>query len=206
MKEKFPEWKALVQKPGIGAIIDLVPTYEYHYKRVKCIETGEVFESEFYFKKICTIPAALSGEQKTAYGLHWEYTDEKPTNTDKTLELIEKNGPTKKVICLTTGEIYKNLDEASEKTGIYKAGISRCCRGISSQTHGLQFQYLREEHKFESKLKLIQIECVETGEIFNGIKEAIERFNTPNEQTISRVLTGKRKSYKGFHLRYYVAE
>lgn len=203
MKEKFPEWKALVQKPGIGAIIDLVPTYEYHYKRVKCIETGEVFESEFYFKKICTIPAALSGEQKTAYGLHWEYTDEKPTNTDKTLELIEKNGPTKKVICLTTGEIYKNLDEASEKTGIYKAGISRCCRGISSQTHGLQFQYLREEHKFESKLKLIQIECVETGEIFNGIKEAIERFNTPNEQTIS---TGKRKSYKGFHLRYYVAE
>lgn len=179
-----------------------IPGYEYDYKHVKCIETNEVFPSlNSILNYISTIWDCLSGRQKTAYGLHWKYTEEESTEINKTLELLKNYSITKKVICLNTGIIYSSIKEASRKLNIYEDGISRCCLGSISQTHGLKFQYLNESHKFISKLKLEQIQCIETGKIYNGIKEVMKDFNAPSMQVISRVLSGKRKSYKGFHFK-----
>lgn len=47
-----------------------------NYRKVKCVETGEIFESIKSAKdkyKINNISAACRGVQKTAGGYHWEY-------------------------------------------------------------------------------------------------------------------------------------
>lgn len=178
--------------------------YEYHYKHVLCKETNEVFESVNQLIKfgVSAIWDCLSGKQKTANGLHWEYTDGNITDINNTIKLIKNYSTHKKIICITNGIIYNSSKEASEKTGIYFEGIERCCRGEMSNTHGLKFQYLDEPHEFKPNKKLKQIKCLETNEVFNGIKEAMKRFNAPNEQVISRVCCGDRKTYKGYHLVY----
>ena len=35
----------------------------------------------------------------------------------------------KKVICITTGEIFEYIKQAAEKYGVYKQSISACCKG-----------------------------------------------------------------------------
>ena len=50
----------------------------------------------------------------------------------------------KPVICLDTGEIYKNIEEASKKTNINRSCISGCCRNKRKTTHGLHFKFYRE--------------------------------------------------------------
>lgn len=47
-----------------------------HYRKVRCVETGEIFESIKSAKdkyNINNISAACRGVQKTAGGYHWEY-------------------------------------------------------------------------------------------------------------------------------------
>lgn len=41
-----------------------------------------------------------------------------------------KNPRAKSIICITTGETFEYVKQASEKYGINKADISRCCKGI----------------------------------------------------------------------------
>lgn len=44
-------------------------------------------------------------------------------------EFMKKRQRSEGVVCITTGEIYKTIKDASRKTGIYEGGISQCCRG-----------------------------------------------------------------------------
>lgn len=50
----------------------------------------------------------------------------------------------KKVKCITTNIIYNSLTEAAKATGCNKPSIFKCCRGIYSQTHGLQWEYYND--------------------------------------------------------------
>jgi len=182
--------------------------YEFKYKRVKCIETNEVFLSiNAAIKVLSSIQDVLYENQKTAGGLHWEYTDDQPTDTTKTETLINEYLKTftrkKAVICLDDGKIFDSCTEASKYYGIYEAGITRCCVGDISQTHNYHFQYVDEPHPFVQKeIEYKKVVCDDLGIVFNSVKEAKEYFNAPNENTISRVCRGERKAYKGHKLRY----
>lgn len=48
----------------------------------------------------------------------------------------------KKLICLDTGIIYYGTSEASRLTGIYRAGISRCCLGQLNTCGGYRWKYI----------------------------------------------------------------
>ena len=55
-----------------------------------------------------------------------------------------KNGRSKAVICLTTGEVYESMNIASTNTGVQQSDISRCCSGKIKQTKGLKWQYYKD--------------------------------------------------------------
>lgn len=86
-------------------------------KRVKCLNTGEIFESismASTIKKINygNIVSVLSGRRLTAGGLFWEYIDSNNTYKD----------PRKcrePVMCIETGVIYENISQAFNETHIY---------------------------------------------------------------------------------------
>lgn len=48
----------------------------------------------------------------------------------------------KSVKCIETGEIFKSLAEAEEKTGINRSLICRVCRGERNSTHNFHFEYV----------------------------------------------------------------
>ena len=48
----------------------------------------------------------------------------------------------RKVRCIETGEIFDNIQQASEKLGIIHQNISRVCNGKRKSTHGLHFEYV----------------------------------------------------------------
>lgn len=91
--------------------------YNYHVRHIKCLDTGEVFESLNEVKRmgIKTIFDCLSNRQKKAHGLKWEYTDDDVTDNKKTMNLINKK---EKIVCVETGEEYNSIKEAVEKTNI----------------------------------------------------------------------------------------
>ena len=53
-----------------------------------------------------------------------------------------KNKP---VICITTGEIFKSVKEASEITGINLNNISECCRGKRKTAGKREWKFLEKE-------------------------------------------------------------
>ena len=55
-----------------------------------------------------------------------------------------KNKP---VICITTGEIFKSVKEASEKTGVNLSNICQCCRNKRQSAGKLQWKFLEKERE-----------------------------------------------------------
>ena len=53
----------------------------------------------------------------------------KKLSEERINQLSEVSKAKKKVVCITTGEIFNSLTEASKKYNIHMESISRCCRG-----------------------------------------------------------------------------
>lgn len=51
----------------------------------------------------------------------------------------------RKVLCITTGVLYKSLKEAGAATGAYPSNISKCCKGILNKTAGFRFSYYQQQ-------------------------------------------------------------
>ena len=111
----------------------------------------------------------------------------------------------KPVICVNTQKIYKSIVEASEDTNINKTGIAKACAkihnsaGIDDKGNPIQWEFYEEGKKYEyqdPKLKnkrLTKVICVTTGEIFNSIKEACEKYKVQSS-CISSCIYGKQKT------------
>ena len=53
---------------------------------------------------------------------------------------------------------------------------------------------------------LKKVKCQETGVVYNSIHDCAEAFDAPNDNTISRVCRGERKTYKNYHFEYVKPE
>lgn len=92
-------------------------------KKVKCIETGEVFENGrkaalFYNIDYKFVNSAINNK-KTANGLHFVYLEENDYNKN-----YSKVSTCKKVKCIETGEIFTSISEAQRfynKVGLSSA-------------------------------------------------------------------------------------
>ena len=113
--------------------------------------------------------------------------------------LGEMNKP---VVCLNTGEIFKNLIEAGEKYKIDANGISFVCKKQRNRTYagklqdGTRLRWLfLDEYELKTKEEIDEILnvvkakksvskreiiCLNTNEIFSSIKEAKSKYNSPS--------------------------
>lgn len=76
-----------------------------------------------------------SGEKHPMYGKQHKEESKKKMSE-------KKNKP---VMCITTGEIFKSVKEASEKTGINLGNICQCCRGNHKTAGKREWKYLEKE-------------------------------------------------------------
>ena len=73
---------------------------------------------------------AMRGDKNPFYKKH--HSEEQKAKWRKTRKgkLTGGENPySRKVICITTGEIFDSIQEASDKYGIWHQNISGCCRG-----------------------------------------------------------------------------
>ena len=158
-------------------------------RRVKCVETGEVFDSIRAAAQWCNVPSPnlsvlLSGKGRTLGGYHWIYADE---NEEAALERIRQ-----------MPEGHKPTEETRNKQRQAMTGRKHTpehCDKIRQSHIGHGWK----ESTYEKRCR--KIRCVETGEIFPSIKAAAEHYglNLPN---ISAVLAGRNKTTGGFHWQY----
>ena len=158
-REKLRKLKTGVKRPDIS-------------RQVKCVETGEVFESIRAAAKWCNVPNSnivilLKGKGRTAGGYHWIYTDE---DEEAQLERIRQMPEGNKA----TEETREKIRQSHLGQGWKPSTYEKCCR---------------------------KIRCVETGEIFDSIKTAAEHYGL-KRPNISAVLAGKNKTSGGFHWEY----
>ena len=62
-------------------------------------------------------------------------------HTKQTKELMSKNRPKKRVMCVNTGIYYVSIREAERQTGAYHGDISKCCKGKLNIAGGLKWKY-----------------------------------------------------------------
>lgn len=161
-------------------------------RRVKCVETGEVFESITAAAKWCNVPAPclcmlLSGKGRTIGGYHWIYADE---DEEAALERIRQ-----------MPEGRQRTEESKEKQRQVMSGKKH----TPEHNEKIRQSHLGHGWKPSTYEKHCRkIRCVETDEVFPSIKVAAERYGL-NDSNISVVLTGKRKTCGGYYWEYLTA-
>lgn len=80
------ETKDKISLSGIGRVVSeksRMAVIGRNKKKIKCIETGVVYESftdaaiEYKMKNLSSISACINNPRRTAYGYHWEYVNER---------------------------------------------------------------------------------------------------------------------------------
>ena len=94
------------------------------------------------------------------------------------------------VLCVETQEIFYSIREASRKTGIVRASISKCCLGKAKTAGGKHWAYVGSPiPSLDTTKKGASVVNVETGERFNSYEEA--------GRSVSRDGCSIRKACKG---------
>lgn len=123
-----------------------------------------------------------------------------------------KNGASRKVICLNTGEVFDTVTEASKKYNINMTGIIHACNPNSqrevagkdkngeylkwnyydaylAESNGEEYDYLANK-KGPTVKKTKPVRCIETGEVFNSFKEASEKYSISSASISNSCTTG----------------
>ena len=114
----------------------------------------------------------------------------------------------KKIICLETGEVYKSITDASNITGICRSDIGKCCLGQIKTASGYHWQYYNDKLDLEeNRIILInkigkgkgkKIICVETGVIYDSIRDASDDINI-DYSSIGKAVKGTQETAGGYH-------
>ena len=153
-------------------------------RQVKCVETGEVFESISAAAKWCNVPIPnlvmlLRGKGRTAGGYHWIYADD--GNEEEALERIRQ-----------MPEGLQRTEESKEKQRKSMSGRKH----TPEHNEKIRQSHLRVGWKPSTYEKCCRkIRCVETGEVFDSIKAAAEHYGLKAPQYLRRV--GRQEKYFG---------
>lgn len=129
------------------------------------------------------------------------------SNTGKILPRREECKNSKKVVCINTGEVFNCMLSIEDKFGFSANHISQCCSGnrksegvIDGKRCGWMYYddykkipkkdldiLIKELSENKSHKKVV---CINTGEVFNTVTEASQKYNIPN-QNISSCCTQK---------------
>lgn len=119
----------------------------------------------------------------------------------RTSEAIEKR--TLKILCKETNEVYLGYSAASLATGVSSESISKSIQlGVS--VRGYTFKTTPDSKPHKKVRNGRKVRCDETGEVFNSMTEAANRYNTCRDAISYRLLNSKPLIYKGelYHFKY----
>lgn len=156
-----------------------------------------------------------AGKLPNGTTLHWMYYDDYLTKIKNNEPIIieERINTRKKVICLTTTKIFESIQDASNEYGIKSPSqIAQVCIGkrnyagkLPDETPLVWMYYDEYLEKIKNDEEIViqksqrircrKVVCLTTGEIFNQIKLAEEKYKTSSKM-ITRVARGD-SSYAG---------
>lgn len=161
---------------------DLIRTVK-RFTPVICVETGEVYQSMKEAARALGIrnQANISRSLKDGgmvEGYHFKYADE-TRNQSVMPTATGRVGRDKPVVCRETGAVYVSMAEAARASGV---PYSRMTSAVSSgnQINGLHFEFKNKKDRDALGMRRpttsARIACLETGEVFESIKEAKEKL------------------------------
>ena len=169
-------------------------------KSVRCIEIGTVFESVSEASRVSGISQSqisncCSGKNVTAGDLHWCFENDYDENQPL------KKGKKKKVMCIETGMVYSSQAEAFRKTGIRH--ITECCKRQIPLAGGFHWCYESDFKTWKPvrKRNTKKVICVETGAVYNSIKDAAKNTGA-NYTEIGNCCKNPHFTTGGYHWRY----
>lgn len=124
---------------------------ESHKIPLICLETKEVFASSQDVANkmgLCrtSVLKAAKGKQDTCGGYHFAVLSDYEKGRIK--KFVPAPAIYTRVRCVTTGEEFDNICDASRKTGISRRGISYACNGTHKTCGGMRWEFVREEVDF----------------------------------------------------------
>lgn len=187
------------------------------FNKVRCIDTGEIFDSiedaaKYYNTSSGNIRSAIQGRSKTAKGLRWEYAG-KPIKNNKHYNPSFYDNKKKPVICINTQEVFDSILSASKHFNIAKSSISNCCKGRAKKAKGLVFAFYEEGATYELPKDSVTeydfiykgskaVICIDTGEVFSSAAEASYKLGKP-VGNISACCRGETLTAYGYQWAFY---
>lgn len=119
---------------------------QYRSHPIICLDTKTIYDScKAASEKLnlcCTsIGKVTNGQQEKCGGLHFAKLEDYHNNKLPTFSA--KPSRYKKVQCLSTGQIFKNISDASKATGISRRSISYACNGKYKSSGGMLWQFVK---------------------------------------------------------------
>ncbi len=159
-------------------------------KAIRCIETGEAFESMASAARAKGFSAAaltlhMRGDNATCNGCHWEWTGNPGATIYETSDSVKAQfkatgerqqrslrGPRAAVQCVETQETFPSLTAAGTRYGVDKRAIySAVERGIAAA--GLHWTRLGPKRAHNRRgCKTRQVKALETGIVYPSLVEA----------------------------------
>lgn len=156
--------------------------------------------------------SAIDKKNRTSNGYHWEKYDEEKdyTKTKHYGESQTFNSNYKKVVCLETAEIFESQQEAARRYNIKISGdIRKSCENKKRTIGGYHWEdydeykdYTKTEYYGKKKKKGRAVICLETGNIYEKLKDVEKDFNI-NASSLTSHLNGKQKTFAGYHWEDY---
>lgn len=158
----------------------------------KLSEANKGSKNYFYGK-------SLVGEEHGMFGKN---------HSDKSRKKISENhAGTRKIVCLETKTTYKSIASAARDMGLNRICIQSCCAGDIQATAGYHFVYFENFINYNipeyKNNHFKSVKCLETGVIYNTIKEASIKTNI-NRSSIRMCCKGKYRHAGGFHWEYFI--
>lgn len=118
------------------------------------------------------------------------------TNSKIGESLSSRSG--KPVYCKETGETYRSIKDAARKTGCNAKELKLVLNGKRKSVHGFHFEYAGNDTTKDPRISVL---CVETGKVYESMKEAYEDTGVC-VSSISCCCKGTRVSAGGYHWKY----
>lgn len=171
-------------------------------KRIKCYETGEVFDSISKAEEkygLSSIHAVLDKPNKTSGGYHWaHFSNNNYSPQPKTIP------NQKEIYCIELNKYWPSVSDAERELGI--SGISRCCRNWKFTTKNLHFCFKEDVNNYFPKPKTIPnqkaIYCVEINKTYDSLRSAADFLGCSSSSGISRALKNSNATCGGYHWKY----
>ena len=179
------------------------------YRRVRCVETGEILEStkvlgERYGILSTTANNYTRLRKEFKDGTHWEYLGEVKCHKDSL-----RNTRDVVVQCVETKKLYRNVSVASKITGANASSIRNVINGRCKVAGGAHWKLVPvnevnvEDVECGDKIYGMykRVVCIETGIIYNSVIDAARETNI-SADNIHDVCQYGHETAGGFHWEY----